>query len=167
MKSMPGDVTRLTEALVFAADAHRNQRRKGAAQEPYINHLIEVLDIVARSSRGANSEVLVAAILHDVVEDTPLSYDDVAKTFGPRVATIVRENSDDMSLPKDERRRARMAAMPHKSTEARIVKMADVISNLRAVAVSPPAGWGADRKLGYLEGCRQLIDAGRGADQVL
>jgi hypothetical protein len=99
-----------------------------------------------------------------VVEDTSVSYDDLVANFGERVAMIVRENSDDMSLPKTERRRARIAAMPRKSRDARIVKIADVISNLRAVAISPPAGWSAERKLGYLEGCRQLIDAARGTD---
>jgi uncharacterized protein (UPF0147 family) len=161
------DLRRLTKALVFAAEAHRNQRRKGAAQEPYLNHLIEVLDLVVQTTDGIETDVLIAAVLHDVVEDTPTSYDDVAKNFGERVAKIVRENSDDMSLPKAERRRARIAGMQLKSREARLVKMADVISNLRAIAVSPPAGWPTDRKLGYLEGCRQLIDAGRGTDATI
>lgn len=160
-------VTELTRALAFAAEAHANQRRKGAAQEPYVNHLIEVLDLVARATEGADPELLVAAVLHDVVEDTPLSQAEVAAAFGERVASIVAENSDDMSLPKDERRRHRIAAMARKSQAARVVKMADVISNLRAIVVSPPAGWGADRKLGYLEGCRQLVDAGRGANGAL
>lgn len=160
-------VTELTRALAFAAEAHANQRRKGAAQEPYINHLIEVLDLVARATDGADTELLVAALLHDVVEDTHYSADEVARAFGARVAAIVVENSDNMALPKDERRRHRIAAMAAKSADARMVKMADVISNLRAIVVSPPAGWGADRKLGYLEGCRQLIDAGRGASAML
>ena len=164
---MNADLRRLTKALVFAAEAHRNQRRKGAAQEPYLNHLIEVLDLVVQTTDGIETDVLIAAVLHDVVEDTPTSYDDVAKNFGERVAKIVRENSDDMSLPKAERRRARIAGMQLKSKEARLVKMADVISNLRAIAVSPPAGWPTDRKLGYLEGCRQLIDAGRGTDATI
>jgi hypothetical protein len=161
---MIADLSRLTTALSFAAEAHRNQRRKGAAQEPYINHLIEVLDLVVQTTGGADMDTLIAALLHDVVEDTPRTYEDVARSFGERVAEIVRENSDDMSLPKDERRRARIAAMAHKSREARVVKMADVISNLRAIAVSPPAGWSAERKLGYLEGCRQLVDAARGTE---
>lgn len=160
-------VTELTRALAFAAEAHANQRRKGAAQEPYINHLIEVVDLVARATAGEDVELLIAALLHDVVEDTPHSVEDVARAFGDRVAGIVVENSDDMTLPKDERRRHRIAAMAAKSADARMVKMADVISNLRAIVVSPPAGWSADRKLGYLEGCRQLIDAGRGANAVL
>ncbi len=160
-------VTALTRALLFAAEAHANQRRKGAAQEPYINHLIEVMDLVAQSTGGADTDLLIAALLHDVVEDTPYSREDVAERFGERVARIVVENSDDMSLPKDERRRARIAAMPHKTPDARMVKTADVISNLRAMVVSPPAGWPVDRKLGYLDGCRQLIDAGRGANAAL
>jgi hypothetical protein len=158
------DLRRLTKALLFAAEAHRNQRRKGAAQEPYLNHLIEVLDLVVQTVGGADMDLLIAALLHDVVEDTPTTYEDVTKTFDERVAEIVRENSDDMSLPKVERRRSRVAAMARKSREARIIKMADVISNLRAIAVSPPAGWSAERKLGYLEGCRQLIDAARGTE---
>jgi HD domain len=161
------DLRRLTKALLFAAEAHRNQRRKGAAQEPYINHLVEVLDLVVQATDGTDMDVVIAAILHDVVEDTPTSYEHVVANFGERVAKIVRENSDDMSLPKAERRRARIAAMPLKSSEARIVKMADVISNLRAMAVSPPAGWSAERKLGYLEGCRQLVDAARGTDAAI
>jgi (p)ppGpp synthase/HD superfamily hydrolase len=134
-------VRRLTKALLFAAEAHRNQRRKGAAQEPYLNHLVEVLDLVVRATDGTDMDVVIAALLHDVVEDTSTSYEDVAANFGERVAEIVHESSDDMSLPKADRRRARIASMPLKSREARLVKMADVISNLRAIAVSPPAGW--------------------------
>ena len=153
---MNANLRRLTKALLFAAEAHRNQRRKGAAQEPYLNHLVEVFDLVVQTSDDTDTDLLIAAILHDVVEDTPTKYGDIAAKFGERVAHIVRENSDDMSLPKADRRRVRIARMPLKSKEARLVKMADVISNLRAIAVSPPAGWPAERKLGYLEGCRQL-----------
>jgi HD domain len=161
---MNADLRRLTKALSFAAEAHRNQRRKGAAQEPYLNHLIEVLDLLVQTRSHADMDMLIAALLHDVVEDTATTYEDVAASFGKRVAEIVRENSDNMSLPKAERRRARIAAMALKSRAARMVKMADVISNLRAIAVSPPAGWSAERKLGYLEACRQLVDAARGTE---
>jgi HD domain len=161
------NLRRLTKALLFAAEAHRNQRRKGAAQEPYLNHLVEVFDLVVQTSDDTDTDLLIAAILHDVVEDTPTEYEDIAAKFGERVAHIVRENSDDMSLSKAERRRSRIAGMALKSKEARLVKMADVISNVRAIAVSPPAGWAAERKLGYLEGCRQLISAGRGTNAAM
>lgn len=160
-------VTELTRALAFAAEAHANQRRKGAAQEPYINHLIEVMDLVARATGGDDIDTMIAAVLHDVVEDTDITRADLAAAFGETVAQIVVENSDDMTLPKAERRRQRIAGMPHKSPQARMVKTADVISNVRAIVVSAPAGWGIDRKLGYLDGCRQLIDAGRGANLTL
>src|SRR5262245_61910289 len=160
---MASEVRQLTKALAFAADAHRNHRRKGASQEPYINHLIEVLDLVA-SVEGDDINVLIAALLHDVLEDTRTGYDELVATFGERVARIVQENSDDMTLPKPERRRARLAGIGKKSREARLVKFADIISNLRAIDVSPPAGWSADRRLGYLNSCRELVDGGRGSN---
>lgn len=156
------DPRRVMAALAFAARAHANQRRKGAAQEPYINHLIEVAELVAEATGGADEDALIAALLHDVVEDTPVTADELAAQFGADVARVVIENSDDMSLPKDVRRRARIEAAPRKSARARLVKAADLISNLRAMAASPPAGWPVDRKLGYLEGCRALMDAARG-----
>ena len=160
---MASEVRRLTKALAFAAEAHRNHRRKGASQEPYINHLIEVVDLVA-SVEGCDMDVLIAALLHDVLEDTLTGYDELVATFGERVARIVQENSDDMSLPKPERQRARLAGISKKSREARLVKFADIISNLRAIAISPPAGWSNDRRIGYLDACRNLVDAGRGSN---
>lgn len=164
----PGSSVRaLSKALLFAAEAHANQRRKGAAQEPYINHLIEVHDLVAQATGGSDIELLTAALLHDVIEDTDHDRSDIANMFGERVADIVVANSDDMSIAKAERKRSRIAAMAAKNSDARIVKMADVISNLRAIVTSPPAGWPAEWRLGYVENCRQLIDAGRGANPTL
>jgi hypothetical protein len=160
-------VTDLTRALTFAAAAHANQRRKGAAQEPYIDHVIEVLDLVACATGGDDTGLCIAALLHDVIEDTAVTPAALEEAFGPRILRIVEEDSDDMTLPKDERRRQRIAGMARKSPEARIIKIADVISNLRALVASPPAGWSAERKLGYLNGCRQLIDAGRGVNSQI
>ena len=164
---MSQPILTLSRALVFASEAHRNQRRKGAAQEPYVNHLIEVMNLVAEATDGADTDLLVAALLHDAIEDCGYSVAQLTEAFGPRAARIVAENSDDMSLPKDERRTRRIEGMAHKPADSRTVKIADVISNLRAVANSAPAGWTAERKLGYLEGCRQLVRAGAGANAWL
>lgn len=164
---MSRPVTELTHALTYAAEAHANQRRKGAAREPYINHLIEVLDLVARATDGQDMDAMIAALLHDTVEDTGRTGADLAAVFGDRVAGIVLETSDDMALPKDERRRQRIAGMAHKSPTARLVKTADVISNVRAVAVSAPAGWGKNNRLRYLDGCRQMVAAARGTNPWL
>jgi hypothetical protein len=163
----PADVRRVMAALAFAARAHANQRRKGAAQEPYVNHLIEVAGLVAEATDGADEDALVAALLHDAVEDCGVTSAALAETFGAEVARVVAECSDDMSLPKDARRRARIEAAPRKSPRARLVKIADLISNLRAAAASPPAGWSVERRLGYLESARALAAAARGANAAI
>jgi len=108
-------ITELTRALTFAAAAHANQRRKGAAQEPYIDHSSRFLHIVACATGGHDIELCVAALLHDVVEDTDVTKAAIRDAFGPRVLRIVDENSDDTTLPKDERRRRRITAMAGKS----------------------------------------------------
>ena len=117
---MASELRRLTRALAFAAEGHRNHRRKGASQEPYINHLIEVAELVA-SVEGGDMDVLIAALLHDVLEDTRTGYDELAAAFGERVARIVQENSDDMTLPKPERQRARLAGIDGGLGDKRLV----------------------------------------------
>ena len=161
------EVTRLCRALGYAAAAHANQRRKGAAQEPYLNHLIEVMELVCEATGGGDTDLLVAALLHDAIEDSGRTEADLTAAFGARVARIVAQNSDDMTLPKPERKARRIAAMADKPVDARIVKIADLISNLRAIDRSPPAGWTVDWRLGYLDGCKALVDAGRGANAAL
>lgn len=161
------DVPRFTRALAFAASAHANQRRKGASQEPYVNHLIEVADLVARATGGDDQDLLIAALLHDVIEDTSVTPEELENAFGARVRSIVEEDSDDMSLPKEERKRRRIELAPRRSVDARIVKTADVISNIRAAADAPPAGWSAEHRLSYLDSARQLIEAGRGANAAI
>lgn len=164
---MSDDILALSHALTFAAETHRNQRRKGAAQEPYVNHLVEVMELVARATGGADVELLIAALLHDTIEDGGISAEQLESRFGARVARMVVENTDDMTLSKPERKARRIAAMPHKPADSRTIKTADVISNLRSLVVSAPAGWDIERKLGYLKSCRQLVDAGRGANAEL
>jgi len=138
---MTVSVTELTGALRFAAEAHANQRRKGAAQEPYVNHLIEVAELIVDATGGDDPDIVIGALLHDTIEDTAVTYDEIEARFGRRVADLVRENSDDMSLPKQERRRRRIAEAAHKSDGAKLIKIADLISNARAMTTSPPAGW--------------------------
>ncbi len=164
---MSDDTLTLARALNYAAEMHRNQRRKGAAQEPYVNHLIEVMELVARVTDGQDAEILVAALLHDAIEDAGATAEEIEARFGTRVARIVVENTDDMTLTKPERRARRIATMADKPADSRVVKIADVVSNLRSLVLSAPAGWDIERKLNYLEACRQLVDAGRGANAAL
>jgi (p)ppGpp synthase/HD superfamily hydrolase len=140
-----------------AAHWHVGQRRKGAAQEPYINHLIEVARLVAEATGGKDPNLVVAALLHDAVEDQPVSRATVAEEFGEDVASLVLEVTDDKSLPKQERKRRQVEHAPALSPRAALLKLADKTSNLTALAVSPPADWKRARRLDYVQWGRDVV----------
>ena len=157
----------LADAYHFAAAKHVGQRRKGEAEEPYVNHLTEVADLVAQATRGDDVEAIVAAILHDTVEDTETSFEEIADRFGQRVADLVAEVTDDWSLPKAERKRLQIEHAAHASAAAKVIKLADKTSNLRAMAVSPPKGWPAARRAEYLDWSQRVVAGCRGANRWL
>jgi len=152
-------VRTLLEAAQFAAERHSGQRRKGASAEPYINHLIEVAHLVAGALSAPDTNLLIAALLHDVVEDTPVTRQELAAAFGADVATLVAEVTDDKSLPKQTRKQLQIDNAPKKSRRAQVIKLADKISNLRAILVSPPADWSEHRKREYVEWARRVVEA--------
>jgi (p)ppGpp synthase/HD superfamily hydrolase len=145
-------------AAAYAAEKHAAQRRKGAAAEPYINHLLEVARLVAETLPAPDPNLVVAALLHDVVEDTEVTNAEVAARFGGDVASLVAEVTDDKSLPKTERKRLQVLNAPRKTPRAQILKLADKISNLRAILHSPPAGWSLERQREYFDWARQVVD---------
>jgi guanosine-3',5'-bis(diphosphate) 3'-pyrophosphohydrolase len=157
----------LTDAYHFAAAKHVAQRRKGVAAEPYVNHLTEVADLVARATGGEGVEVIIAAVLHDTVEDTDTSLEEIADRFGSDVAALVAEVTDDKDLPKAARKQAQIEHAAHASPGAKIIKLADKTSNLRAMAFSPPRGWPAERRQEYLEWSRRVVAGCRGANAWL
>ena len=154
-------------AAQFAADRHKAQRRKGAAREPYVNHVLEVAMLLAQASDGKDPDLVVAGLLHDLVEDQGVSADEVATKFGVGVAALVLEVTEDKSLPTAERRRLQIAHAAHKSPRARMLKIADVVSNLRALRQSPPADWPADRQQQYLQWAHDLVAGCRGINAHL
>jgi len=149
------DVVAVMKAADFAARKHATQRRKGEGAEPYLNHLIEVANLAAEASDG-HVDVVVAALLHDVVEDQGVAIDEVAALFGSAVASIVAEVTDDKSLPKQVRKDKQVSGAHLKSDEASIIKLADKTSNLLAIANSPPP-WPIDRKRAYVEWARAVV----------
>ncbi len=161
------EIEKLARAYDFAAARHAGQRRKGEAAEPYINHLTEVARLVAEATGGADADLVIAAVLHDTVEDTKTTFEELSTLFGPRVAGLVAEVTDDKSLEKAERKRLQIEHAGHASTGAKIVKIADKTSNLRALAASPPVGWAADRKAEYLASARRVVDRCRGVNPGL
>ena len=159
---MTGELALLLKALAFAAHKHRDQRRKDAEASPYINHPIALANVLVNEGGVSDIEVLCAALLHDTVEDTATTHLELVDAFGSRIARIVAEVTDDQALPKAERKRLQVEHAPRLSREAKLVKLADKLCNLRDVAERPPAKWDLARRREYFEWARQVVDGLRG-----
>lgn len=150
---------RILAAARFAAVRHARQKRKGVDGEPYVNHLIEVAELIAGCSRTLDADLVIAGLLHDTVEDVGVTLDELAQEFGAGVAALVAEVTDDKSLPKETRKALQIANAPKKSARAQVIKLADKISNLRSLLASPPADWTFERRRQYFDWARQVVDA--------
>ena len=157
------DLARFIKATDFAALKHRLQKRKDAEASPYINHPLALARVLRIEAGIADVDVLVSAILHDTVEDTETSVEELEREFGKVVAGIVAEVTDDKRLPKPERKRLQVEHAPHISSQAKLVKLADKICNLRDVVDAPPAHWPLERRRAYFEWAKAVIDGLRGA----
>ena len=130
----------VSEAVELAARRHNGMARKGRGKEPYVNHLAEVANLLATATSGVDAELVAAGWLHDTIEDTETTRDELAQKFSERVASLVQECTDDMNLPKAERRRLQVVNAPHKSPGAKLIKIADKISNIGARIHPDPSG---------------------------
>ena len=164
---MDNSIVALARAWDFAARKHMDQRRKGERQEPYVNHLAEVSALLAEATGGRDPDLVIAGVLHDTLEDTETTRDELTALFGTDVASLVTEVSDDTSLPKAERKRRQVTETPHKSQRARMIKLADKTSNLRALSESPPADWPLARQREYFHWARAVIAGCCGVDPSL
>ena len=159
-----GDVVLVSRAYAFAAERHVSAKRKGENKEPSINHPIEVAELVAVATEGRDPNLIAAAVLHDTVEDTSATLADLGRLFNAEVARLVAEVTDDKSLEKDARRRKQATEMKHKSNGAKMIKIADKISNLRGIKSSPPTDWKLKDQEEYLEFSRMVVKGARGAN---
>jgi guanosine-3',5'-bis(diphosphate) 3'-pyrophosphohydrolase len=150
------------DAVAFAADKHRDQRRKDHRSSPYINHPIALAHVLAFEADVTDPTVLIAAVLHDTLEDTDTSASELTRRFGAEVARIVAEVSDDKTLLKAQRKQAQIDDASHLSSRARLVKLADKICNLRDVAHDPPKGWDLARRREYFDWAKAVVDGLRG-----
>jgi len=149
--------THLLEAIAFAADKHRRQRRKDADGSPYINHPIGVATVLASEGDVSDETTLMGAVLHDTVEDTQTTFAELEERFGPEVAGLVRELTDDKSLEKSERKRLQIEHALESSIRAKQVKIADKICNIRDITLSPPADWSLERRREYLAWSEKVV----------
>jgi GTP diphosphokinase / guanosine-3',5'-bis(diphosphate) 3'-diphosphatase len=159
-------IARILSAATFAAERHRDQRRKGKDASPYINHPLALASLLAE--RGEHdAALLMAALLHDTVEDTATSFEDLERAFGREVTDIVREVTDDKRLGKAERKRLAVEHAARLSRRAKLVKLADKICNLRDLSVSPPTGWSLERRREYFDWAKAVVDRMRGVHPQL
>jgi guanosine-3',5'-bis(diphosphate) 3'-pyrophosphohydrolase len=157
----------LLRALEFAARKHRDQRRKGEGAAPYINHPIAVAAVVAGMGGVDDPVTLAAAVLHDTVEDTETTLEELEREFGVEVRDVVDEVTDDKELAKAERKRLQIEHAPSASRRAKVLKLGDKISNIRDLVHAPPGGWSLERKVEYLDWTEQVVAGCRGANAAL
>jgi len=157
----------LFQALAFAAHKHRDQRRKGPDRSPYINHPIALANVLCSEAGIADVSVLCAAVLHDTVEDTDTTPEELQRHFGREICKIVMEVTDDKRLTPAERKRLQIEHAARSSAKAKMVKLADKICNLRDVVKSPPASWDLRRQQAYFDWAKQVIDQLRGVHSGL
>ena len=167
MDTIPGsdsNLTALLTSLHFAADKHRDQRRKSREACPYINHPIEVAEILSRVGGVTDLVTLQAAILHDTIEDTQTTGEELEVRFGIDIRRLVEEVSDNQRLPKAERKRLQIEHAPYLSPKAKLIKIADKISNVRDVTHSPPTHWPHQRRCEYLDWAEKVVAGLRGSN---
>ena len=157
----------LLQAISFSAKKHRFQRRKGGDAEPYINHPLEVANLIASVGKVMDYEILMAAVLHDTVEDTETTAEELTELFGENVCRMVLEVTDDKSLPKQRRKELQIEHAPHLSIGAKHIKLCDKISNVTDVLNSPPADWSSERKAEYIAWASKVVDGLRGVNKDL
>ncbi len=167
MESSGSQLGLFVKAVAFAAEKHRTQRRKDADASPYINHPIALANVLANEGGVSDATVLCAAVLHDTIEDTETTENELTTTFGSHVSSVVLEVTDDKSLEKHVRKQRQIEHAPHISTEAKLVKLADKICNLRDILASPPANWSMERKLEYFDWANQVVAGVRGVHPSL
>jgi guanosine-3',5'-bis(diphosphate) 3'-pyrophosphohydrolase len=161
------NLTLLLRALEFAAHKHRDQRRKDRAASPYINHPIALATVLTLEGRVTDPEVLAAALLHDTIEDTRTTHQELKSAFGARVARTVLEVTDNKRLRKHTRKRLQVEHAAGLSRSAKLVKLADKICNIRDLGVHPPVGWNKRRRREYFDWAKRVIDELRGTNRRL
>ena len=161
------DLSKLLKAASFAAKKHKTQKRKGADGEPYINHPLEVANLLANVGKVEDFDVLTAAILHDTIEDTETTAEKITELFGEKVCGLVLEVTDNRSLPKAERKQLQIEHAPHLSHGAKLIKLGDKISNIKDIMTNPPHDWSIERKREYVDWGERVVAGLRGANAEL
>lgn len=152
------DIIRIIDAIEFAAEKHRFQVRKNPDQTPYVIHVIGVADNLIAIGKVREADIIIGGLLHDTVEDTQTTFEEIEKRFGQHVASFVNEVTDDKSLPKEERKQLQIEHAPDKSAGAAQIKLADKLYNLTDLFNNPPSDWEKERVDQYFRWAKSVVD---------
>lgn len=153
------------KALEFATEKHKDQLRKDGTT-PYINHCLNVVQFL-KDAGITDTDIIAAALLHDTIEDTNTTADELRKEFGDTITNIVLECSDDKSLSKKQRKDFQIKHVPFISDKAKQVKIADKIANMRDILLIPPVDWSTRGKRNYFEWSKKVVDGARNVNPIL
>jgi guanosine-3',5'-bis(diphosphate) 3'-pyrophosphohydrolase len=167
MEECSDDLERIFAALLFAAEKHKTQRRKGRDKSPYINHPIAVAYYLTRYYDTVDVDIVIAAILHDTLEDTDTTPQEIEANFGPEVLLLVQEVTDDKNLPTEVRRNLQVKTIGAISPGAKLIRLADKISNITDLQKTPPADWDEKTSIDYLNWTEQVIGRIKGVNSKL
>lgn len=161
------EMAKIVRAAYFAGEKHKDQRRSDKEETPYINHPLELASILVDEGHIEDVDVICAALLHDTIEDTDTTYEELNLIFGSVVTSIVREVTNDMSLSSPERRLKEAASIPLLTFQAKLVKLADKIANIRDISTMPSVGWTLEKKEAYFDFSLSIAEQAKDASQVL
>lgn len=161
------EISKLLKVLLFASEKHSFQRRKNEDASPYINHPIKVAEMLWSTGEVRDLDVISGALLHDTLEDTSTSYEELSDKFGKIIADYVLEVSDDKKLSKQERKQQQIEKAPYISKEAKQIKIADKISNISDLVSDPPVNWPLSRKIAYLDWANEVMKGLKGTNEKL
>ncbi len=161
------DITAVLKAARFAAEKHRNQQRKGKDRTPYINHPLEVAEMIAVVGKITDTNLIIAALLHDTIEDTETKPEEIFQLFGNDVVSLVKELTDDKTLPKHIRKQRQIDNAATITSRAKILKLADKICNVSSISTNPPNNWSHERLIEYLEWSEKVVNELLGVNNEL
>jgi len=153
--------------MKFSAEKHRDQRRKDEQASPYINHPIEVANVLWTVGEVYDITTIIGALLHDTIEDTDTTPEEILNNFGEDVLALVLEVSDDKNLPKKERKLRQIEKASTLSFRAKLLKLADKTCNVSDIASLPPRNWSWQRRFDYLEWADSVVAGLRGVNARL
>jgi len=161
------DAEAVLGAAIFATEKHKSQVRSNEKKTPYIIHPIEVADLVMKIGHVYDKDVLITALLHDVMDDTQTTYEQITSLYGTKVSSYLEEMTSKQGLSLKEQKKQQIMQAFRQNPSVAIIKLSDKLSNLKTLATSPPPSWSRDRIDQYFQWAQTVIENLPESNQLL